>query len=215
MSLKRMINGQVIDIAGSGGGGVPEGVITSETLTNGKIWTGTLQEYNAILEKDSETLYNITDDSTETLDNVPTSGSSNGVTSGGVYAYVNSKANISELGDTNITTPSANQVLSYNATLHKWVNAEASGGGHDMTPTPAAGLTDAQIVSAINTPQTGADEHVVSAYSVRRWSNGQTKRFIIDGSDVSEPIGTTGVGDWMILQQRTVGSISQTYIILT
>ena len=144
MSLKRMINGQVIDIAGSGGGGAAAGAITSETLENGKIWTGTLAEFNLIVPKDENTLYNITDDSTETLDNVPTQGSSNGVESGGVYAAINAKGNVSALNDVVLTSPSAGQVLKYNSTLQKWVNsADEVSGLSDVTITS---LTDGQVL---------------------------------------------------------------------
>ena len=96
--------------------------------------------------------------------------------------------------DVAISSPANDQVLKYNGTSGKWENG--TGGGHTMTPTPSAGLTDAQIVNAINTPQDGSNQNVVSAYSIQRWSNGQTKRFIVDGSDVSAPIGTTGIGTW-------------------
>lgn len=103
---------------------------------------------------------------------------------------------LNDLTDVTISSPSNDQVLKYDYANSKWVNGSAPASGHTMTPTPSAGLTDAQIVNAINTPQDGSNQNVVSAYSVQRWSNGQTKRFIIDGSDVSAPIGTTGIGTW-------------------
>lgn len=76
----------------------------------------------------------------------------------------------------------------------------AGGGGHAMTPDPNASLSDATIVSSINAigAQTGggADEHVISAYSVSRWTNDFKKTFLIKGAASNSPIGATGVGEW-------------------
>lgn len=65
----------------------------------------------------------------------------------------------------------------------------------DITPEPAATITDDALKTAIN--GAGSSENKIpSAYAMKKWSNVLTKRYIVDGSDASAPIGTTGIGTW-------------------
>lgn len=56
--------------------------------------------------------------------------------------------NLSGLGDVVITTPSANQTLSYNSGSGKWVNATPSGSGTVTSITAGTGLTGGTITSS-------------------------------------------------------------------
>lgn len=106
-------------------------------------------------------------------------------------------SSLNDLSDVDIddSTLDDGQILAYDENEEKFVNVNLPQGGHTMTPTPSASLTDAQIASAINTPQDGSNQNVVSAYSVQRWSNVFEKTFILQAS-AQHPFGKTGVGTW-------------------
>lgn len=70
----------------------------------------------------------------------------------------------------------------------------AGGGGHEILPTPASSIPDTgtgSVVEAVNN-SSSTSENVPSLYTIQRWSNGQTKRFIYTGT-VSE----SGIGTWV------------------
>lgn len=94
--------------------------------------------------------------------------------------------------DVNISSPSNDQVLKYDGTSSKWVNGAAPAGGHTMLPTPAAGVNEASVVSAINAGITegGTNDDVASLFGIGKWSNTMTKTYVVTGT------GESGVGTW-------------------
>lgn len=123
-----------------------------------------------------------------TFDSAPAPNSMNPVRSNGIYGALQERI-------AKPATASNGDVLTYND--GNWGAAPPASSGHEMIIETVAGKTDQQIVDAINTPQTSADNHVCSAYHIQRWSNGQTKRFIIENTGAADdPIGITGVGTW-------------------
>ena len=97
-------------------------------------------------------------------------------------------------GDTLTLSAGTNITLTPNAGT-KTVEIAASAGGHTMTPTPNASLSDDDIVDAINTPQNGSNTNVVSAYSVQRWSNTFEKTYLLQASQAN-PFDANGIGTW-------------------
>ena len=72
-------------------------------------------------------------------------------------------------------------------------------GGHTMTPTPNASLSESDIVTAVNAGLTegGINDDVISVFGVGKWSNTMTKTYIVQGiAGDSTPIGTSGIGTW-------------------
>lgn len=67
-------------------------------------------------------------------------------------------------------------------------------------PDPAASIPEtgqnsltAAINSQFNAP---TNAQTASLYSVSRWSNEKTRRYVLEGAAVDSPIGETGVGEW-------------------
>lgn len=100
-------------------------------------------------------------------------------------------------GDVNIASPSNDQVLKYDGTSSKWVNGSAPAGGHTMLPTPAAGVNEASVVSAINAgiAEGGTNDDVASLFGIGKWSNAYEKLAIVKATS-AHPIGTSGIGTW-------------------
>lgn len=99
------------------------------------------------------------------------------------------------LTDVTITTPTDDELLTYDN--GEWVNKPAPTGGHTMLPTPSAGVTESDVVTAIRTGVTegGTNDDVASLFSIGTWSNSYTKTLLIQASQ-SHPISTTGIGTW-------------------
>lgn len=64
--------------------------------------------------------------------------------------------------------------------------------GHTMAPTPASGLTESTIVTAIKAAA-GTNAQVPSLYGVQKWTNEKKVRRTISGAS---SIGSTGIGTW-------------------
>lgn len=74
-------------------------------------------QYESIQEPSEDELYM----TPNVIDSVPTSESTNPVTSGGVYSAINSKK-LSELVDVLLPNPNGDDVLGFDIDLNKWVN---------------------------------------------------------------------------------------------
>ena len=144
---KLMLNG--INYTGGGGGGGGTGDLTAVELTKA--------QYDALTpaqKEDTTKLYMVTDYS-------PGGGG------GG-------SGDLEDLGDVNITSPTNGQVLAYDSTSQKWINAAGGGGGSSaqkvdmfdgastITPTASNGITVS--TSSVN--------NMVGAISGSEWSNG-------------------------------------------
>ena len=137
-----------------------------------------------------------------TFDSTPTLNSMNPVRSNGIYSALQDR--IAKPG-----TASNGDVLTFNDGA--WDAAPPASSGHEMILETVAGKSDQDIVNAINGPTTSADNHVCSAYHIQRWSNGQTKRFMIENTGaVDDPIGPTGIGTYdktvEVIKAEPVGS---------
>lgn len=100
------------------------------------------------------------------------------------------------LTDVTITTPTDDELLTYDN--GEWVNKPAPTGGHTMLPDPTStpAPTETDVVSAINTAITvdgGANDDVPSLFGVGKWSNTMTKTYTVTGST---HISETGIGTW-------------------
>ena len=106
---------------------------------------------------------------------------------------------LAALTDTNISSPSNDQVLKYDGSSSKWVNGSAPASGHTMLPTPNASVDESAVVSAINGGITegGINDDVASLYGVGKWSNTMTKTYKIQGiAGSSTPITQSGIGNF-------------------
>ena len=95
------------------------------------------------------------------------------------------------LSDVSLTTPTANQVLLYNGS--EWVNAPAPAGGHTMLPTPAAGITEDDIVDAIKggLAEGGINDDVPSLNTIGIWSNTDAVVILATAQQNDD-----GIGNW-------------------
>lgn len=59
-----------------------------------------------------------------------------------------------------------------------------------ISPTPASGLTEAQIINIINSA-IATNENVTSLFGIQKWSNTCNKRYIYSGT-----VNSTGIGTW-------------------
>ena len=66
-----------------------------------------------------------------------------------------------------------------------------AGGGHTMSPTPSASLSDDTIVNTISSANS-LNDNVTSLYGIQRWSNLKTIRVLSPANS----IGHTGIGTW-------------------
>ena len=106
---------------------------------------------------------------------------------------------LAALTDTNISSPSNDQVLKYDGSSSKWVNGSAPASGHTMLPTPNASVDESAVVSAVKGGITegGINDDVASLYGVGKWSNTMTKTYKIQGiAGSSTPITQSGIGNF-------------------
>lgn len=97
-------------------------------------------------------------------------------------------------------TVTPNDVLQ-GKSFHDMSGAPQSGAlvTHEIVPTPASNLTEANIVSAINDAllEGGENDDVSSNFGIGKWSNTMSKAFLVQGvAGSGTPVGTTGVGTW-------------------
>jgi hypothetical protein len=104
---------------------------------------------------------------------------------------------LAALTDTNISSPSNDQVLKYDGSSSKWVNGSAPASGHTMLPAPSGSVDEAAVVNAVTGGITegGTNDDVASLYGIGKWSNTMTKTYKIQGiAGSSTPITQSGVG---------------------
>lgn len=97
---------------------------------------------------------------------------------------------LDDLTDVTITgTPTQGETLIADAN-GVFKNQAMPQGGHTMLPTPSAGLTEAQVVTAINAA-TGANDNVPSLFGIQKWSNVYERSIEYTGT-----VNSTGIGTW-------------------
>ena len=89
---------------------------------------------------------------------------------------------LSGLTDTTISTPADDQVLTYDSTTGKWINANPSAGGHTMIPV----TNDIATVAALTD---GTDNYVINAYTAKRYSNAEVTTILTTASQDTDTIG--------------------------
>ena len=97
--------------------------------------------------------------------------------------------------------PSIGDLLGWDG--NDWVPVAASA-GHTMSPDPAsqdpgtAALREAAIVSAIlaGIADGWDNDDVASLNTIGHWSNAMIKTYLVAGTSVDSPIGTSGIGTW-------------------
>lgn len=101
---------------------------------------------------------------------------------------------LTQLQDVDAENPQPGDVLAYDGT--EWApSAGGSGTGHEMKPTPGAGVDEAAIVAAVNTAKTqgGVNNQVGSLNTIGRWSDVTEKAYMFTATQAN-PLGPTGIG---------------------
>ena len=156
---------------------------------------------------DLDNLPTIPDGLADLTDDVAISSPSNGQIlqhNGTKWANANMPSipsDLDDLSDVVITTPSADQVLKYDGTSSKWINATAPTTGHVMNPLPDEDLTEQDVVDAVTAANSvahpGENDEVASLFGIASWSNTMSKTFLVKGiAGGSTPISQTGIGTW-------------------